>query len=180
MKARLVKTSFWTNPEVELLAPESRYLLLYCITNPYIGLTGAYRLRSERIAYETGYPMDTLSKCFSELEKAHFLVRKDGWIIVFNTDKHNNYSGGSKTGVAYKQEAKQLPEWVLDTLCIPYAYPRHTPIKQKTEIETEIEIENIKQKTETEIESTPTQNSDENAAYTKAREVADSLRGVLQ
>jgi hypothetical protein len=106
MKARLVYTSFWTNPEVECLSSEAKYLLLYCLTNPYIGLTGAFRLRDERIAYETGYPIHTLSKLFEELKTARFVDRQNGWVIVFNTEKHNNYSSGSKTGVAYKQEAE--------------------------------------------------------------------------
>jgi hypothetical protein len=116
MNARIVKTAFYSDPTVENLSKDSKWLFMYFLTCPYIGLTGAFQVTESRIAYETGMTRQELTAAKEELLKFNRIACYESWIVVFNTEKHNRYSEGKKTGVAYQNEFENLPPKVKELL----------------------------------------------------------------
>lgn len=117
MKTRIIKTCLWSDEKIEKLSYTSRYLFVYLISNPQIGLTGAYQITSKRIKFETGLNTAQVGKGFKELASMGMVTLADGnWVIITNALKHNNYSRGPTTGEAYEKELEILPDHVKDKL----------------------------------------------------------------
>lgn len=124
MEARLIKTSFYSDPKVERLTKNARWLFMYCLTNQYVGLTGAFELSDERLMWETKLSNLELLKAKQELKEQKLVYFDNSWIVVMNTEKHNNYKAGKMTGVAYEKEFSKLPENIQGILTNKYPIDR--------------------------------------------------------
>lgn len=114
MKTRIVQTSFHSDPRVELLGKDAKWLFMYCLTCQYIGLTGAFQLSDKKLMFETGLTPKELKKAKVELQ--NIVVFTNDWIVVLNSEKHNRFSKSKKTKVAYDRELEALPEEIQDVL----------------------------------------------------------------
>lgn len=146
-----IKSSFWTDPENEKLPPEAKLVFLYLISNPLRTQCGIYKISPNRIAYNTGYPIDTVSKAIDTLSREK-KIKYDGLVVwVINFFKHQANSSPK----VLKRVAKELEElgshpYVKEFLeyykdyNIPYEYPIDTVSEgyPKKEKEKEKEKEN--------------------------------------
>jgi hypothetical protein len=136
MNARLIKTSFHTDGKVEALSKDAKWLFMYVLTCPYIGLTGAFQLSDKRLCYETSITQKELAIAKDELHGTIEFVK--GWVIVRNSGKHNSYSNSPLTQKGYDKEFELLPEFVKDVL-----KGLDTPLKDPSKvINTHININN--------------------------------------
>lgn len=143
MKARIIKTAFYSDAKVEPLSKDAKWLFMYCLTNSYIGMTGAFELTESRIRFETGLTPNELLNAKDELQSANLVVFKNDWVVVLNTDKHNSYNSSPKTKKPYECEFSNLPKEIQnileeeDRVSIPYQQGMHTHRNKNTEIRKE-------------------------------------------
>ncbi|AWW32160.1 hypothetical protein DN752_19565 [Echinicola strongylocentroti] len=172
-KYRHVHCEFWNDEKVELeMTPEDKYLMLYLLTNDRTNSIGIYPITFKRMAYQTGYSMESVNNIVERLERLN-LIKYDHdhkEICILNWGKWNLKKGGKPVEDAIKVDLqtvknksfisilldsidnKKLVQKVIselghhDTSTIR---PRYVD-KTETETETETEKEN---KTETEKEN---------------------------
>ena len=116
MKTRIIQTRFWKDTFISELNPKTKLLFIYLLSNERIELTGAYEVPLRYIAMETGLTLAEVEKGFSEIESK--IKYKDGYVVVLNSQKYQDYSrGSSHQKNAFDREYENLPEevkWLLD------------------------------------------------------------------
>ena len=162
---RYISTSFWDDAWVQGLEPHEKLLYMYLLTNPLTNIAGVYEITFRRMSFDTGYPIDTLSKAikkFSEDKKAYFL--DDVWIILPNWPKHQRPTERNTIRAGIDTVLNALPDEVfsylhmvdykydflseldrkpcpIDTLSIPYAYdPSYIDIDTDTDTDIDKDI----------------------------------------
>lgn len=102
---------------------KAKLLLLFLLTNENIGLTGAYELPDSYLSFFTGLSQKDVEECKKML--AEKVIFEEGWIVLLNAQKHNNYVSNEKQKMAYKREYELLPEnikkYVVTLEAAPYA-----------------------------------------------------------
>ncbi len=68
---RSVENSFWTDPDVKALSPETKLLFLYLITNPHGHISGLYHLPLEYAVMDTGLSMEQVRRGIDTLSMGH-------------------------------------------------------------------------------------------------------------
>lgn len=116
-KQRYVNTKFWDDSYIVNLDPLEKFLYLYCITNPLTNISGVYEIAIKRIALDTGIDKDMIVKLLNRFTDDNKVYYKDGWIVIRNFIKHQNYKN-PKILKAIKDNLSLAP----DNL-IPYIYP---------------------------------------------------------
>ena len=118
-KQRYINTKFWDDEYISNLDPSEKLLFLYCLTNPATNISGAYEIPLKRIATDSGFDKEMIIKMFIRFEKDDKIIYKDGWIVILNFIKHQNYESSTvRKGIS--DNLKNAPQWVIDTLCIRY------------------------------------------------------------
>jgi hypothetical protein len=110
MKTRIIQTKLWEDEFIGELEANHKFLFLFLITNPLIGLTGAYECTERKIAFDTGLSIDVIREGKKALSEK-FIFWKS-WIIIKNALKFNNYAASDQQKVAYMNEYDMLPEFV--------------------------------------------------------------------
>lgn len=129
-KQRFINTKFWSDSFIRKLKPAEKLLFLYFLTNEHTEICGVYELPLDIIAFETGYPMDTISKGIDTLSKAGKIFFFGDWVYLKNFRKHQTSSPKVKQGIEIS--FSKVPEEIrlkiaeVDTLSIPYRYPIDT------------------------------------------------------
>ncbi|MFQ6105413.1 MAG: hypothetical protein ACE5OP_14155 [Candidatus Glassbacteria bacterium] len=72
MAYKILSEDFWTDPEVQQLKPEERYLFLYLITNPNSHFSGIYYLPIPFMVSETGLSERALRGGLEALSRGGF------------------------------------------------------------------------------------------------------------
>ena len=116
-KQRYVNTKFWDDSYIVNLDPLEKFLYLYCITNPLTNISGVYEIAIKRIALDTGIDKDMIVKLLNRFTDDNKVYYKDGWIVIRNFIKHQNYKN-PKILKAIEDNLSLAP----DNL-IPYIYP---------------------------------------------------------
>jgi len=68
MKA-FIDEKFWTDPDIEDLAPKTKLAFIWCITNPARDLCGFTQVSHKRFAFETGLEVEDLKDAIKALPK---------------------------------------------------------------------------------------------------------------
>lgn len=111
MKTRIIQTRFWEDSLINELEPKFKLLFIYLITNKRIELTGIYELPITYIAMETGLTVAEVQKGFQRISNK--ILYLDGYVIIKNHKKYQDYSKGSeKQRAAFQRELDLLPESV--------------------------------------------------------------------
>lgn len=126
MKARIIYTHFYQSERVLSTTSDARWLFMYFLTCPYIGLTGAFKLGKSKIAFETALSQPELTSALAELDSLGLVKQIDDWIIIPDTHEKNRFDIGAKTSVAFQKELNQLPKKIKDCLINLSAYPIDT------------------------------------------------------
>lgn len=92
MKSRIVKDGFWSDTYVEDLDPIEKLLFLYLITNSQNNISGIYKIKHKRIAYETGIDKEMVEKIILRFKESGKVEVFEDWIILKNFHKHQNYN----------------------------------------------------------------------------------------
>lgn len=136
MKARIIYTSYYQSERVLSLSADARWLFMYYLTCPYIGLTGVFKLARSKIKFESALDETRLSAAEQELIGVGLIDLLDGWIIIPGTQEKTNYNLSKTTGIAYSKELERLPQnikarlikltgYPIDTVYIPPDTPRN-------------------------------------------------------
>jgi len=112
-KKRYVSTTFWRDEYVSNLDPIEKLLFLYLLTNPDTNISGVYQLPIKIMATDTGIDKDMLTKIIGRFQDDDKVMYQDGWVVVKNFIKHQNYNSISvKTGI--ERELDTLPTKIRD------------------------------------------------------------------
>lgn len=129
-KKRYFNTKFWSDGwVVEELNPLDRYVFLYFLLNERTTLSGAYELPLRTAANETGIDREELTRMLNRLYPR--VIASDGWIILSNAIKHQNYHS-PKIETAMLGELDKIPKPLLRYINLPldFAMERGSDIRK--------------------------------------------------
>lgn len=136
-KQRYISTSYWDDEWVQALDPSEKLMYLYLMTNPLTNIAGVYKITIRRICFDTGFNEDTVKNILQEFQNARKVFREKEYIIIPNWPKHQKFNQRSKIKTGIELILNDLPteiikalyeanyQYPLDTLSIPYTYPRN-------------------------------------------------------
>lgn len=91
-KLRSVNTRFWDDNYILDCDPLEKLLYLYLITNSMTNMLGIYEISLKRIGFDTGLDKEMVIKLLKRFENAGKAFYKDGYIVLMNYAKHQNYN----------------------------------------------------------------------------------------
>jgi hypothetical protein len=117
MITRVVQTKFWEDNWVIGLTHKEKLAFLYFITNPRVNLSGVYQLPDKFIINDLDLTQSELVEIknnFTKADKIHFV---DGFVIIRNSRKYNNFFKGNQwQKKAFNREIELLPKNVKEYL----------------------------------------------------------------
>lgn len=113
-KLRSVDTHFWQDEYIVELDPIEKLLFLYFLTNPAAGMSGCYERPLRIIAFDTGIDKDMLIRIISRFEGDQKIMYREGWVVLFNFNKHNNLNPSMQR--AAEKELFNAPGWIHNIL----------------------------------------------------------------
>ncbi|WP_441001285.1 hypothetical protein [Fodinibius sp. SL11] len=112
-KKRSIDTHFWNDTYTGGLDRDEKYLYIYLITNPLTNMLGIYEIRVERMCFDTGLDEESVREALSKFEKDGKVKYVDGYIILVNFVKNQNYNRNMiKSAVT---DMKDLPDSIKQT-----------------------------------------------------------------
>jgi hypothetical protein len=175
MKTRIIKTKFWGDEVFLSMNFITRYFFIYLISSPHVSLTNYFEIPIQYITLETGLTttqIDQAKKELTENKRAYFY---QSWVFVPNLTKHNRYHIGEKTSVAYNEELKKIPKFVID-----YFNPLNDSSIMVVSIDTDTthNTETINNKSE--IRNHKEENITKEESILKMEEMRKKLKGKLK
>jgi len=110
MKTRILHTRFWQDSYVVGLTYKEKLTFLYLLTNDRVGLTGIYELPDRYIQMDVGLTRPELQKIKTNFQKSGKFFFSDGWVVILNVNRYNNYVSNEKVKKAYNRELENVPE----------------------------------------------------------------------
>jgi hypothetical protein len=165
-KARLFYVDFWDDEKISELSPLEKLLLIYLSNNSRTKESGIIKITERTISFETGIPIDTLSKGIDTLsypihtllkgmeEKGFITVDKDYIFIHGFLRRNGTQSARYLKGIARElglinsekivKKFNEIYDTLLKgihTLCIPYRGCLDKDMNKDKEIKLESELE---------------------------------------
>ena len=105
-KYRQIHTSFWDDPYIESLDPETRQVFIYLLTNPFTTQCGVYQITLKKISYHTGYDTSTIRERLDKLEGDNKIryVDDTSEVCLINWGKYNLARAGKPILDCLKKE----------------------------------------------------------------------------
>lgn len=122
MGTRVVNSDFWRDETVEYFTPEDKYFWLYLLTNPQSNLLGIYKITKKRIAFETGYSLESIDNLIDRFENKYGIIKyKDSEIAIKNYLRHGVIKGGQPVYEALIRllkdvKHKEFIAWVYESV----------------------------------------------------------------
>lgn len=108
MKTRILHTKIWEDDFFGKLNVTNKLLFIYLLTNHRIGTTGVYECGDRLISFDTGISIDEIASG-KEVLKEKFVFH-NGWVVILNCGKYNNYTSNDFMKKAYQKERESLPD----------------------------------------------------------------------
>ncbi|MDQ3158791.1 MAG: hypothetical protein M3P98_01475 [bacterium] len=120
-KQRYINTKIWEDAWFSDLDQIEQLVFIYFLTNPMTNIIGAYELSKGTIGRATGLESRVVEEMLNRFEKAGKVYYVDGWVIIANFIKHQNYRS-PKIQAGIENELKDIPDNVKKWIGIPYPY----------------------------------------------------------
>ncbi len=112
-KNTFFNTRFWQDSYISNLDPIEKLLFNYCLTSPFLSLSGIYEVPLKYIAVETGIDRDMVAKIFTRFAHDKKIVYYEGWLCVLKYPKYQSYNlPNVKKGL--ENELKSVPKDILN------------------------------------------------------------------
>lgn len=110
-------TRFWQDSYISSLDPIEKLLFNYCLTSPFLSLSGIYEVPIKYIAVETGIENSMVTKILDRFEADNKIVYSNGWLCILNYPKYQSYNlPNVKKGL--EKELSSVPEEILSFFII--------------------------------------------------------------
>lgn len=136
------------------LESEDKLLYLYLFTNPLTNMLGVYEIQLRRVSFDTRLPLERVTEGLETLKSAGKADYIDGYVILPNFVKNQNYNTNMLKSAA--SDMVDLPLSVLESLFfrrvlewfrrVPKRWETVRNIENELEIELEEEKESKKEK----------------------------------
>lgn len=107
-KKRFINTKFRSDGYILDLDPSEKLLFIYYLTNDHTDLCGMYELPIRKIAFETGFDKDMISKVESRFAKDGKIQRIGNRVYIINFWKHQTLNPSIKKWI--QRSLKLVPE----------------------------------------------------------------------
>ena len=141
---RTLHISFWQDPFVLELTPESKYFYIYLMTNSKTNQLGCYEIALKTIVDETGYSKETVETLLEKFVEKKKIIhsKKTNEILLLNWHKYS-WSKSPKVEICIKKEFQLVKseefKSILFSLFKEHGYSMDSLWIKETETETETE-----------------------------------------
>lgn len=115
-KMRYVNTRIWDDEWFADLDPQSKFVFVYLLTNALTEISGAYEIRSRRIAFDTGLDEATIRSILDRFEQDGKIIYRDGWLLIVNFIRHQALNPKVKVGI--ERSLEECPSWIRERLSL--------------------------------------------------------------
>ena len=115
MKTALISTEFWESDDIASLNSDTRSVYLCLLTNPKRNTTPVFKLSNRLLSFYSGYNLDVVKTCISQLESKGFIAFVDGYYILLGQE-YVKAKRGKLTQSIEEKYLESLPESVLELL----------------------------------------------------------------
>lgn len=119
-KQRMINTKIWEDAWFSSLDQIEQLVFIYFLTNPMTNIVGTYELSKGTITRSTGLETRVLDEILERFEKSKKVFYRNGWVIIHNFIKHQNYRS-PKIKIGIEKELESIPDTIKSLIIIPYA-----------------------------------------------------------
>lgn len=116
-KFRYINTRFWDDSYVAELAPETKLVFLYLLTNSLTTIAGVYELPIKKAAFDLGLSIKQTSGQLKKLEADGKVYRFESWVGIKNFIKHQSLNPKVRRGI--ETELSKAPPELVARLELP-------------------------------------------------------------
>jgi hypothetical protein len=116
MKTRIIQTKFWDDPTVIDAPVEAKFLFMYYLTCPHVGMTGIFEISNKEVELKTGLNEKQIGRAKKYLLENNKVRFYKTWVKIVNSEKYNNYAVGPKNSEAYNKELASINKEMLNAL----------------------------------------------------------------
>lgn len=116
-KFRYINTRFWDDSYVAELAPETKLVFLYLLTNSLTTIAGVYELPMKKAAFDLGLSVKHTTNQLKQLERDGKVFRHDNWVGIKNFIKHQSLNPKVRRGI--ETELSKAPSELVARLELP-------------------------------------------------------------
>lgn len=106
---RMINTKIWEDAWFNELDPIEKLFFIYLLTNPMTNILGVYELSKGTIGRATGLEKTVVNELLERFEKAEKVYYREGWVVISNFIKHQNYKS-PKIVSGMNKELEDVPE----------------------------------------------------------------------
>lgn len=114
MQTRIIKTCFWDDPKVRKLDKNSKYLLLYFLSNRFVGMSNYYEASLDSILGDTKLNIKEFDMAMNSLRNSKLADYYLEWVYIPNLEKHNKYKESPKNLPTYVRQLDSVPKHILE------------------------------------------------------------------
>ncbi len=115
---RMINTKIWEDAWFNDLDPTEKLLFVYLLTNPMTNILGAYELSKGTIGRATGLEKTVVEELLGRFERAEKVFYRNGWVIISNFIKHQNYKS-PKIQAGMNKELENVPDHLVKLIKSP-------------------------------------------------------------
>ena len=117
-KNRFINTKMWEDGWFSTLDPIEKLFFIYLLTNPMTNIAGCYEISKKTIGVATGLEQNVVEEILSRFERDGKVCYRDGWLVIFNFIKHQNYKS-PKIVSGLKSELENIPKNIAQMIKLP-------------------------------------------------------------
>ena len=91
-KKTFFNTRFWQDSYIADLDPSEKLLFNYCLTSPFISLSGIFEVPVKFISTETGLEKEMVLKILNRFREDGKIIYLNGWLCVANYPEYQSYN----------------------------------------------------------------------------------------
>lgn len=112
MKSRFLQSKFFTDPYIQELKLDEKFVYLYYLFNSKVNWIGCYEISDREVIFEVGYELTTgrLQDIKSRLIADNKVWFCKHYIILKNSEKHENHMGNIQLMRSAHKQYLDLPE----------------------------------------------------------------------
>lgn len=110
---RYISVSFWDDEWIQTLDPSEKFLYLYYMTNPLTNIAGIYKITPRRVAFDTGFTVDTINHIMDKFQTVKKAFRFGEWIILTKWTKHQKVHESDNNRKGIDKILNSLPDDVF-------------------------------------------------------------------
>jgi hypothetical protein len=114
VKTRIIYPTLWADPKIQELNKTGKFLFMYLISNPYLGLTRYSQISDKQIAFDTDLSQSEITKAKKDLTDKGLVFFYQHWQFHNHELSYVDYTGRDRVLDAKTKEIELIPQEIKE------------------------------------------------------------------